>query len=353
MFLSEELVSRGHSSLLAFSRMPPDWLMDRFHSVGADIIQLDPTKRFATLPSLMRTVKQYGVDVIHCTFIPMFSSLTGFMRLSSAKRLVFSDQTSRSLKASKRYKKPIHYAKNKMLARLIDLIIADAEYIRRSLVTDSYVHDSKIVTLYNGVNLERFKPGQNGTLVREEFKIDPHTRVVTTIASAIHEKGLDVYLRAAKEVVKYYPNTVFFVVGDGPLLSQLKGLAVKLGISEHVIFTGLRNDTHEILAVTDIAVLLSRWGEAFSFAMLEVMASGKPLVASEIGAIPEAVDHERTGFLVPPGDHTRVADTIMKVLSDERLMRDIGNAAREKCEKHYDIRTMVKKTVDIYESFDI
>jgi len=350
LFLSDELVSRGHTSLLAFPKVMPDWLKQRFHQVGANIIELKLGNSLPTGLRLMRTIKQYRVDIIHCTFIPIFSPLTFFLGLSRARELIFSDQLSRFLETPRAYRKTICHTKSWILCPLIDLIIADAEYIRQSLITDCYVNPSKIVRLYNGVNLDRFKPGEDGGTIRDELNISAETSVITTIAWAIPHKGLDVYLRAAKEVIKYFPKTVFLVVGDGPLLHWLRKSAMETGISKNVIFTGLRTDIHKLLAATDIAVLLSRWGEAFSFSMLEAMASGKPLIASEIGAIPEGVDDGKTGILVPPGDHAAVAQAIIKLLGDKRLLVDMGNAAREKCEKYYDIRTMVKQTVDIYEA---
>jgi len=348
--LSEELTLRGHSSLLAFSHPPPKWLNERFYSVGADVISIELNNILATGLALLKTARRYKVDIIHGTFIPLFSLLNMFMHFSCARGIILSDQTSRYAENIGPYKSLMRYVKNKILASCVDLIIADAKFIRDKLVLENYVNPTKVITLYNGVNLSRFRPSQDGESIRREFNIRPDTAVVTTVAFAIPEKGLDTYLRAAREVLKEVRNTVFFVVGDGPLLDSLKQLSSELGIATRVVFTGLRNDTEAILAATDVAVLLSTWGEAFSFAMLEAMASGKALVASDKGAIPEAVDDGRTGFLVPAGNYGATAEAIIKLLRDRNLLATMGKAAREKCEKFYDLRVMAKKTVDIYES---
>ena len=350
-FLSRELAARGHSSLLAFSKAPPDWLKEYFHSAGAAITIIDRTVMVSTGIRLIKTVADNRVDIIHCTFLPVISGLNVFMRLSSTDKVIVSDQASRVCGTRSPIGRPIRYLRSKLLSPLIDLIIADAEYLRKSLIEDFYVSPDKIVTLYNGVNLDRFTPAQDGTAIREEFKIDPDAPVITAIAWLIFEKGLDVYLKAAPKVLEVFPRAVFLVVGDGPLLDDLKELARTLNIADHVVFTGLRNDTHKILAAADIAVLLSRWEEAFSFSMLEAMASGRPLVATTKGAIPEAVEHGKTGLLVPPEDPNAVADALIKLLDDKAALKEIGNAARRKCQDHYDIRKMVKNTVDLYESF--
>jgi glycosyltransferase involved in cell wall biosynthesis len=348
--LSEELGVRGHSSLLAFSTLPPQWLSERFCAAGAQVISIELSDTLRMGLALLKTTRRYQVDVIHCTFFPLSSALNFFMRVSSATTIILSDQASRYPEHVESYKKFLLCVKNRILTSFVDLIIADAKFIRDKLVLEDYVNAAKVITLYNGVNLNRFKPGDDGKDIRKEFAIRPDSPVVTTVAWAIPEKGVDTYLRAAKEVLKRFANAVFLVVGDGPLLDSLKHLAVELGISERVVFTGLRNDTDAILRATDVAVLLSTWEEAFSFSMLEAMASGKPLVASDIGAIPEAVDHGRTGFLVRPGDHTAVSDAIITLLSDKELSVRMGKAARQKCEEFYDLRVMAKKTVDIYET---
>jgi glycosyltransferase involved in cell wall biosynthesis len=350
LFLSEELALRKHSSLLAFSHAPPKWLNERFCSVGAEVIGMELNNTLATGLALLKAARRYKVDIIHGTFIPLFSPLNMFMHLSGARGVIFSDQTSRCAENIGPYMKCMRYIKNKIMTSCVDLIIADAKFIRDKLVFEDYVNPTRVITLYNGVNLNRFRPNQDGESIRREFNISPDTAVVTTVAFAIPEKGLDTYLRAAREVLKEVRDTVFFVVGDGPLLDSLKKLSSELGIGSRVVFTGLRNDTEAILAATDVAVLLSTWGEAFSFAMLEAMASGKALVASNKGAIPEAVDDGRTGFLVPAGNHSATAGAIIKLLRDRNLLATMGKAAREKCERLYDLRLMAKETVDIYES---
>ncbi|MGH7263540.1 MAG: glycosyltransferase family 4 protein [Candidatus Rokuibacteriota bacterium] len=347
--LTEGLISRGHTSLLGFPRLPPPWMAEKFLEAGAELVELRVERTMANGIRLRRSINQRGVDIVHCTFMPIFSVLTLFMWLSGCRRVIFSDQVSRVEAPRTRLRRALSVLKNRTMSPLVDLIIADAHYIRRTLLED-HVPAAKVRVLYNGVNVKRFRPDQGGEVIRRELGIPDGAPVVTTIAAAIREKGLDTFLRAAAEVLKRQPNAVFLVVGTGPLVGDLKALSCSLGIADHVRFTGLRNDTHEILAATDIGILLSRWQEAFSFAMLEVMASGTPLVASRIGAIPEAVDDGETGILVTPDDHHEVAARISELLEDPARMRAMGHAARAKCVRHYDARKMVEATIDLYEA---
>jgi glycosyltransferase involved in cell wall biosynthesis len=350
IILTESLRSRGYTSLLGFSRLPPPWLAEKFVDAGAKLLEFGVKPTMANGIRLWRRINELDVDIVHCTFIPIFSLLTVFMGLSGCGRVIFSDQVSRVETPRSWLRRTLSVLRNRSMSPLIDLIIADAQYVRRSLLEENQVPAAKVRVLYNGVNLKRFHPNCDGQAIRRELKIPDGAPVVTTIAAAIHEKGLDTFLRAAAEILKRHPDSVFLIVGTGPLVRELEALACSLHIMDHVRFTGLRNDTHEILAATDIGVLLSRWQEAFSFAMLEVMASGTPLVASRIGAIPEAVDDGETGVLVTPDDHYEVAARISELLEDPERLRVMGHAARAKCVRHYDARMMVEATIDLYET---
>jgi len=350
IILTEGLRSRGYTSLLGFPRLPPPWLAEKFRDAGAELLELRVEPTMANGIRLRRSMTEHGVDIVHCTFIPIFSVLTVFMWLSGCRSIIFSDQVSRVETSRSRLRRTLSLLRNRSMSPLVDVIIADAQYIRRNLIEESHVPAAKVRVLYNGVNLKRFHADRDGEVIRRELNIPDGAPVVTTIAAAIHEKGLDTFLRAAAEVLKRHPEAVFLVIGDGPLLGDLETLSESLHIANHVRFTGLRNDTHDILAATDIGVLLSRWQEAFSFAMLEVMASGTPLVASRIGAIPEAIDDGETGVLVTPDDHHEVAARISELLEDPERMRAIGHAGRAKCVRHYDARKMVEATIDLYET---
>jgi glycosyltransferase involved in cell wall biosynthesis len=346
LFLTRELSSRGHSSLLAFPHPPFAALRDRLVEAGAEIVQLriphGPKETF----QLWREIRKLDVDIVHGTFLPMFSILPIVFKLAGVPRVIFSDQISRSAAPRGRLQRNLSVLRTRLLSRWIDLIIADAAYVHDSVVNELGFPASKVMTLYNGVNPARFTPNQETSRSRKELGISETAGVVASVGQAIPEKALDIYLRAAKAVLQRNPDTVFLVVGDGPALPELRELATSLGISNSVIFTGLLTEVQHIFSVSDVLALVPRWREAFAFSMLETMASGKPLVASSIGAIPEAVIE--TGLLVPPEDPEATAGALLELLNDRAKARRLGSAARRRCEELYDVRDMVRKTVDVY-----
>lgn len=352
LFLTEELTARGHSSVLAFPEPPFTALRERLAEAGGEIVELKVPRGPREAIGLGKKIRDLDIDIVHGTFLPMFSTLPIVLKLAGVPRVIFSDQTSRSGVPPGGFHRRLSSLKTRIVSHWIDLIIADARYVRDSLVSESGFPPSKITVLYNGVNPSRFDPKRDGRQLRAQLGVSEDAGVVASVSQAIPEKGLDIYLRAAQEVLRHKPDTVFLVVGDGPVLSKLRELAASLGISDNVIFTGLLQETQEVFAASDVMILLPRWREAFAFSMLETMASGKPLVASSVGAIPEAVVHGETGLLVPAEDPRATAAALMELLNDSDKARRMGAAARRRCEERYDLRDMVRATVDLYSTGD-
>lgn len=348
LFLTEELSSRGHTSILAFPREPAAIVRDRLIEAGAELIELHVPRGLTESARLWRRIRKLDLDIVHGTFLPMFSTLPIVLKLAGVPRVVFSDQISRMGPARGPVFRRLSAIRTRLVSRWVDLIIADAEYVRDCVVEESGFPASKVMILYNGVNLARFAPDREANRLRAEFGVSDSAKIVSSIGQARFEKGLDVYLRAAKQVLEHHPDTVFLLVGDGPALAELRQLATSLGISDNVIFTGLVEETQDLFAVSDVVAFLPRWREAFAFSMLETMGSGKPLVASSVGAVPEAVIHGETGLLVPPDDPDATAKAMLELLADPAKARRLGSAARRRCEERYDLRDLVRRTVDIY-----
>ncbi len=208
----------------------------------------------------------------------------------------------------------------------------------------------KIEIIPNGVDLERFaaKGAQKG--LRASLGLKENQKVVGIVAMLRPEKAHDIFLKAAAEVLTHCPATRFAVVGEGPEKSRLEALAAALKISESVHFLGARNDIPEILSLLDVAVLSSQpVVETVSNAVLEYMAAGKPVVATNVGSLSEQVEEGKTGFLVPSGDWQALAERVTELLQNPDLAAKMGEAGRKKVEKGYSVGRMVDKTEALLE----
>jgi L-malate glycosyltransferase len=354
LMLSDTLTTRGDRAVFAFAELPPPWLQARFDAVGAFLEVVDysaPTS--AQCRRVIDLVRTHRIDLVHLTFASLYSPLLPSIKwLGGVPKVVFSDQSSRATNAKQTCWDPVmrQLKRVRSLAAMhfVDSVIADAEFIRADLIREAFVPPHKLRVIYNGANLGRFRPGNRAAARQAHIGCDEYRSVITTVANCISEKGLDVFLRAARLVVARDPYALFCIVGDGPLLQELKHLATSLGIESSVRFLGLRNDVESILQATDVFVLCSLWQEAFAFSLLEAMASGCPIVASRIGAIPESVLDGTTGFLVEPGNAEQTASAISRLLEDSSLRERMSQAARSRVESHFGMDRWVSQTIALY-----
>jgi glycosyltransferase involved in cell wall biosynthesis len=161
------------------------------------------------------------------------------------------------------------------------------------------------------------------------------------------EKGVAYLLRAMPGVLREQPGAVLVVVGEGPLDSELRALAAELGIETRIRFLGPRSDMAAILGIFDVYVLPSL-REGLPLALLEAMAAGCPIVATEVGGVPSVVEPGVTGELVPPKDPDALAAGILSLLADERLRRKFSEAGPRLVRDRYSVEAMTRRYERLY-----
>jgi L-malate glycosyltransferase len=199
------------------------------------------------------------------------------------------------------------------------------------------VRDDKIVVIPNGIDPTVFAARQYSERPRQ----------IAMIACLREEKRIDVLVQAAPQILARFPDARFLIVGDGTCREPLVALASRLNVTERFAFLGHRDDVPSILAQADVFVLPSR-SEAFPNSIIEAMASGLPVVASDVGGIPELVEEGRTGHLVPVGDPKALAAALSSLLADPRRAAELGQAGRTKIEQNYSFERMVDQMETLY-----
>jgi L-malate glycosyltransferase len=164
----------------------------------------------------------------------------------------------------------------------------------------------------------------------------------------VPEKGIDVLLRAMKQVFASGSDVHLIVVGEGPKRSEYEALACQLGIADRVIFTGSISQPTQagVFDAADICCQMSQWEEAFGLVIAEAMAAGRPVVASRVGGVPELVANGETGFLVDRRDEKEAASRILELVQDRTLRTRMGAAGRERARKFFDLKTNVARLLD-------
>jgi len=212
---------------------------------------------------------------------------------------------------------------------------------------------SKVKVIYNGVDIDEFSPGIDGNKIRDEFGISREAILIGLVGRIGEGKGHNYFLQAVQLVNQHCLNCRFMIVGDAIFneglswKSSLIKLSEDLGISSCVTFTGYRSDIPLIMGSLDILTLATE-AEPFGRVIIEAMATGKPVIATHAGGVPEIVLDGKTGILVPPRDSYAMAEAMLTLIRDFRLRRTMGELGRERAEKVFSIKTMIKYIEELY-----
>ncbi len=199
--------------------------------------------------------------------------------------------------------------------------------------------------IYNGIDIPA--AGEEETRDVQEFNLSPTDILVGIIGRLSEVKNHKNFLDAARIVSDRTDGVKFLIVGSGPLKGELEDYAGELGIGERTVFTGYREDIDSLIGMIDISVLSSD-SEGLPMVVLESMAAAKPVVATEVGGIPELITDGETGVLVRPKDPAALAGAILRLVEDEDLRKTMGGAAKVRIEDVFSTETMIERYEDLY-----
>ena len=235
----------------------------------------------------------------------------------------------------------------RVLTPRMDQLIAVSRMIEEKLEQEGRT-GAPIRRIYNGVDLSRYEHQEPCCTLHEEYGMEPGSQVVGVVARLEPEKGHPTLLEAWPAVLRSVPDAYLLIVGEGSRREALEALARDLRIAHRVVFTGRRDDVPAVTAALDVAVLPS-YREAQGLSILEALALSRPVVASNVGGIPEVITDGVTGLLVPPHDPDALAAAIVRVLRDHPYADTLGRAGHDMVHDRFDIGTMVGLVQQIYE----
>lgn len=221
---------------------------------------------------------------------------------------------------------------SKLSSRIITVSLQDKNLAIHHHVADK---DQQVV-VHNGMpNIDLPKPQRT----------ESHNIVITCIARIDQQKDHKTLLIALSKLKQ--KNWQLKLVGEGQLTQQLKATCSDLGIENKILFLGYRKDIAEILAATDIFVLISNW-EGFPRSILEAMRASLPVIASNVGGVSESVIDGKTGYLVQRGDSTTLENKLLELMTSKKLREDFGHQGRERFLKYFTFDAMFEKTQNLY-----
>jgi glycosyltransferase involved in cell wall biosynthesis len=227
-------------------------------------------------------------------------------------------------------------------------VVCCSEAVCRSVRAQLGGAGKKYLSIPFGVDVDRYAGA--APVKRQELGLREDLPVIGTVCRLVEpKKGLSVLLQAVALFRDRSPSPglQLLIVGEGPAHSSLREQSERLGIAPWVVFAGVRRDIPTLLPLLDIFVLPSLY-EGFGIAILEAMAAGRPVIATEVGGIPEVVIHRETGLLVPPGDPTALTDAIQWMLSHPEDAKALGACGQERARRHFSIESVVRQHEELY-----
>ena len=233
------------------------------------------------------------------------------------------------------------------LTTRMDQLIAVSKMIEHKLEDEGRT-GAPIRLIYNGVDLSRYDDQEACCTLPDEYGMEPGSKIVGVVARLEPEKGHPTLLEAWPLVLRSVPDAYLLIVGEGSRRGALEAQARELRIAHRVVFTGRRDDVPAVTAALDVAVLPS-YREAQGLSILEAMALSRPVVASNVGGIPEMITDGVTGLLVPPHDPAALAAGIVRLLVDHPLADTLGRAGHDLVHDRFCIQLMVNAVEAIYD----
>jgi glycosyltransferase involved in cell wall biosynthesis len=291
---------------------------------------------------LARFLREERVSVVHC-----HDQYSNFFSVASARlaRVPVVLSSKRWLHSTLAYR-----VANGIGFRLSTRVLANSPAVATSLERDDRLASRRIVVLPNFVDEAAFIAPSDAEREewRRELQLSANARIIGIVASLLPVKDHGTLLRAASILRQRWPDLRVVIVGHGPERPSLEALAETLGVTQMIRFAGLRPQVPSFHHLFDVSVLCST-SEGFPNTLVEAMAAGRPIVATDTGGVRDAVRHDENGLLVPAQNPEALADGIDALLSDPERARRMGNRGRDRARDEFSAQAVIGSLERLYE----
>ncbi len=320
------------------------WLTDHLRTLGIPYVVIENRRSYdpVFLYELVKLIRREKISLMHShefmmtVYGSVASKLTGVPLIGTVHGKVYYPDKRRRILAFR------------FAVSLCAKMIAVSDDLHRYLVDTLNFNPHKVMTLHNGIDLERFIAGSSRDELRRQFSIPSDALVAGTAGSLFKVKGLEYLLEAARELNNHYPNFLLFIAGEGDQKEALEEKAKELNIGDTVRFLGFYDNIPNLLDAIDVYVC-SSLSEGLSLSILEAMAMSKPVVATDVGGNREIIMPDDSGYLVPPCDQSSLAGKISELFDSSDVRERFGRRGREIVEERFSLEKMVRNYEGLYE----
>jgi L-malate glycosyltransferase len=290
-------------------------------------------------------IRSENVSIVH-TFLESADIWGGLVAKLSGCPILISSRRDMGVFRSKK-----HGLGYRLVNPLVDQWQAVSEEVRTFLISRDGLDPQKVVTLHNGVELERLNESNGVDGLRAKLGLNTDAPVIITSANIRPVKGLDVLIQAAAKVCREFPRAKFLVAGDvidRPYFERLQEMIRTSQLTDNIIFLGRSDKVPSLLKLSTLFCMLSR-SEGFSNAILEAMGVGLPCVVTKVGGNAEAVEEGKSGFLVASEDAATAAERILTLLRNPQQAKRMGEAGRSIVATKFTAQAMANRWASLYD----
>jgi glycosyltransferase involved in cell wall biosynthesis len=327
-----------------------EWVK-KFENEGIEAIRLnvfhkhDPRHYF----QLKEIIKQRQIDIMHVhIWNPASCRYALMLGIKYNIPLVITEHDPFELSKLKTFLK-------KRFLKNVNHVIAVSNSNQKLLIKLFPELKNRISTIHNGIDVTWFESQllSFNDIKRKEYRknelsVDNNSKIILTVAELHERKVLNYLIKAFPLIKKEIQNSKIVIAGIGPKKEELEKLAEKENVKNNIMFLGFRKDIHYLMKAADIFILPSI-KEAFGLVLLEAMAAKLPIIASNVGGIPEIIVNNKNGELIPPHDEKLLAKTVIKLLKNSELCQKYVRTGFKILKKSFDAKIMAKKTEKIYD----
>lgn len=307
--------------------------------------QISPRYDWETILLLIQYLRKHDITIVHAHGAK--AALVGRIAaaLCGIPVVIYTVHNSIYYENWSKTKKKLMALTERIFSYKTDSIITVSDALKREVMLMEQISKHKLITIYNGINLENNKPSCCGQQIRQSLNVPLDGKLVGVIARLAPQKGVTYFIKAA-DLLKDY-NANFVIIGDGPLRQGLQAETSMLGLQNKIFFTGHRNDIAQILPTLDVLVIPSVT-EGLSLVALEGMGAARAIVATKVGGLPEVITDQVNGILVEPKNPEQLAAAIAELITDTEKATILGEAGRRIVEQNFTIEQMTDKTMALY-----
>ncbi len=310
-------------------------LVDRFKEREITTFVIDDNRPAIHFLKLIAFLRRSKFDIVHC-HSGGYACLAA--KIAGIKRIVYTKHGIGFTKEELRRRTLVRKFRDLLVDKCVCVYIALTKHDKMIMTEVLHVDQHKIRIIYNGIDssFREIKTARNR-----------NSPTIGTVARLTKQKGLSFLIKAIPEILKYFGDLKVLIAGNGKEEGPLKELSKTLGISENVEFLGYVENVAEVINNMDVFILPSVW-EGFPYVLLEAMALGKPIVASNIFGVNEIIDDNTSGMLVKPEDSDDIAKAVIELLSNHEKARRISEFAYRKVSDSFSLNQTVSQIEDLY-----